>query len=94
MVILFYGAVVTPTSLTSYSALPHALICVGAETGKIEWIEEDVASEELQETLAKHGLSEEISEHVIELQTGEFLMPGFIDTHTVSHALGGELNRC
>ena len=84
---LFYGAVVTPTSLTLYAALPHALLCVSSKTGKIEWIEDHVPPYELQNTLAKHGLVD--AQNITELKSGEFLMPGFIDTHTVSHIHDG-----
>ncbi len=56
MTTIFYGALVTPASLTAYLALPHALLSVSKSTGVIEWIEEDVSSDELQDTLAKHGI--------------------------------------
>ena len=88
MTTIFYGALVTPISLTSYKALPHALLAVSKSTGLIEWLEEDVASGELQDTLAKHGIfiagEYQADFELIELQFGEFLLPGFIDTHTVS----------
>ena len=38
---VFYGALVTPASLTDYLALPHALLAVSKNTGVIEWVEED-----------------------------------------------------
>ena len=84
---IFYGALVTPVSLTAYRALPRALLAVSRETGDIDWVEDDVPAGELQEVLAKHGVVSEGAE-IVELKTGEFLMPGFIDTHIVSRASG------
>ncbi|TBU65562.1 Metallo-dependent hydrolase [Dichomitus squalens] len=77
---IFYGALITPTSLTEYRALPRALLSVSRDTGDIEWIEDDVAASELQDALARHGA---VSENVdfVELKLGEFLIPGFVDTH-------------
>lgn len=84
---VFYGGIVSPTTLTSYSAFPHGLLSVSRSTGVIEWIEEDVPESELQLVLAKHGYSS-LGDYtndidIIELKHGEFLMPGFVDTHTV-----------
>ncbi|KAI0362415.1 guanine deaminase [Trametes cingulata] len=80
MTTIFYGALVTPTSLTEYRALPHALLAVSRETGDIEWVEDDVPAAQLQDVLARHGvLAEDVD--IVELKLGEFLMPGFIDTH-------------
>ncbi|KAG6820865.1 hypothetical protein H0H93_010692 [Arthromyces matolae] len=75
---IFYGAVITPDTLNSYSALPNCLLSVGPD-GNIEWIEEDVAAHALQDNLAQKGL---VDVDIVVLQPGEFLMPGFIDTHT------------
>ncbi|TCD64149.1 hypothetical protein EIP91_004498 [Steccherinum ochraceum] len=83
MATVFYGALVTPTtgSLSTYLALPKAVLCVSHDSGIIQWIEEDVPSSLLQDVLAKHGITgEDVS--LVELETGEFLIPGFIDTHT------------
>lgn len=77
---IFYGAVVTPENLDSYKALPRCLLAVGP-TGNVEWIVEDVESSLLQEALAQKG---HVDTDVVVLQRGEFIMPGFIDTHTVS----------
>ncbi|KZT71294.1 Metallo-dependent hydrolase [Daedalea quercina L-15889] len=77
---LFYGALVTPVSRREYLALPRALLCV-SDTGDIAWVAHDVPPSELQDQLARHGLTGEDLD-LIELKLGEFLMPGFIDTHT------------
>ncbi|KAH8106805.1 Metallo-dependent hydrolase [Cristinia sonorae] len=80
---LYYGSLVTPVagSLESYKALPKAALCVSNDTGIIQWIEEDVHASGLQDVMLKHGiLAEDAS--IVELKPGEFLLPGFIDTHT------------
>ena len=87
---IFYGALVSSTSLTAYTAAPHALISVSDSTGVIEWVEEDVPVHALQDTLAKYGA---IDAEVVELKRGEFLMPGLIDTHTVSDACADNCGR-
>ncbi|KAG6900664.1 hypothetical protein C0993_005897 [Termitomyces sp. T159_Od127] len=75
---IFYGAVINPKTLTAYDAFPHCLLSVGPD-GNIDWIEENVEEHDLQDTLAKKGL---VDVNIVTLQPGEFLLPGFIDTHT------------
>ncbi|KAF9532229.1 hypothetical protein CPB83DRAFT_847468 [Crepidotus variabilis] len=75
---IFYGAVVTPVSVDNYAALPRALLCVNS-SGLIEWVVDDVEPHRLQDELASKGL---VDVEVVDLKDGEFLMPGFIDTHT------------
>ena len=82
---IFYGALITPVSLTAYDALPRALLAVSRASGDIDWIERDVPPAELQDVLARHGVVAEDVD-LVELRHGEFLMPGFIDTHIVSPA--------
>jgi len=76
---VFYGPLVTPIALDSYAVLPNAALGIGP-TGNIEWIIGPLQPELLQETLAQKGYADA---HRVELKTGEFIMPGFIDTHTV-----------
>ena len=76
---IFYGPVVNPVSLTSYSILPYCLLSVDP-SGKIEWMMDNVAKRQIQETLASKKL---IDVDIVYLKDGEFLIPGFIDTHTV-----------
>jgi guanine deaminase len=76
---IYYGSVINPESLTSYKALPNCLLSVGP-SGNIDWIIEDVPEHLLQGTMAQMGC---IDVDITVLQTGEFLIPGFIDTHTV-----------
>ncbi|KAI0345335.1 Metallo-dependent hydrolase [Trametopsis cervina] len=79
---IFYGALISPNSLTSYAALPHAVLSVSKATGVIDWLEEDVPASSLQDVLAKHGILDLSEVELVELKEGEFLMPGLIDTHT------------
>lgn len=77
--LIFHGPLITPQSpyLTQY--LPHALICI--ENGIIQWIEEDIITDEQSDAaLAARGLQ---GSDIIKLQRAEFLLPGFVDTHTV-----------
>jgi len=81
MTTVYYGPVINPESLTAFQALPRCLIAVGPD-GNIIWIEEDVISSELDAALELHGLFQ--GDYVlVELKSGEFIMPGFIDTHIV-----------
>jgi hypothetical protein len=76
---VFYGPLVNPTSISSFQALPRCLLAVGA-SGDIDWIEEDVHESALQAVLARHGL---LNVPLVDLKHGEFILPGFVDTHTV-----------
>ncbi|KAI0819528.1 guanine deaminase [Trametes gibbosa] len=80
MTTVFYGALITPVSLREYRALPHALLAVSRDTGDIVWVEDEVDPSDLQDVLARHGLGASDVD-LIELKLGEFLLPGFIDTH-------------
>ena len=75
---IYYGATISPQTLTEYTALPWCLLAVGP-CGNIEWIVEDVPPHELQDTLAQKGC---LDSDIVELKEGEFLLPGFVDTHT------------
>ena len=77
---VYYGAVINPISLTSYQALPRCLLIVSS-AGEVDWILDNVEESDLQEKLASLGL---VDVEVVALKDGEFLLPGFIDTHTVS----------
>lgn len=80
---VYYGPLVNPKNLHEYQALPHALLGVSS-AGIIEWIEPDVPdSSVLQDVLVKHGYTSVEDVKIVELRRGEFLLPGFIDTHTV-----------
>ena len=76
---IFYGPVINPVSLTCFNTLPHCLLSIDL-SGKIEWMIDNVDKHQLQKTLASKALSDT---NIVHLKDGEFLIPGFIDTHTV-----------
>ncbi|KAI5124565.1 hypothetical protein M0805_003085 [Coniferiporia weirii] len=84
---VYYGAVISPESLTSYSALPRALIAVDP-TGHISWIEPDVEPDQLRAVIERKlpeiqvSAGTEVYVALTELKDGEFILPGFVDTHT------------
>jgi len=75
---IYYGAVINPKTLSQYDALPNCILAV-SPAGNIEWIVEDVVDSLVQETMSQKGCLEA---EVISLKHGEFIIPGFIDTHT------------
>ena len=77
---IFYGPVINPVSLTCFNTLPQCLLSIDS-SGKIEWMIDNVDKRQLQKTLASKGPSDV---NVVFLKDGEFIMPGFIDTHTVN----------
>ncbi|GJJ13807.1 hypothetical protein Clacol_008064 [Clathrus columnatus] len=79
MVLVIYGSLITPQDPYVASYLPQALLYI--ENGIIQWMEEQVEPHELSSVMSAHGLEEEDID-IIRLQRGQFLMPGFIDTHT------------
>ncbi|KIY63053.1 guanine deaminase [Cylindrobasidium torrendii FP15055 ss-10] len=76
--VVYYGSVVNPKALDVYDALPRCLLAISAQ-GNIDFIVEDVEESLIQQTLAERGL---IDVEVVPLGRYEFIMPGFIDTHT------------
>ena len=78
---IFHGAGINPKTLSSYQTLPKCLICI-EPSGDIAWVVDDVPDVKLQEVLAQKGLGE-LDVDFVSLKKGEFLVPGFIDTHTV-----------
>jgi hypothetical protein len=76
---VFYGPIVNPKSTASFLLLPNALLAVAA-SGSVDWIEDNVLPSSLQDVLARHG---SLDTPLIALKHGEFLLPGFVDTHTV-----------
>jgi guanine deaminase len=77
---VFYGGVISPLNTRSLSVLPHCLLCVDS-AGNIARIIDNVDPHHVQQCLAMHGL---VDAEFIALQDGEFIIPGFIDTHSVS----------
>ncbi|EIW84949.1 Metallo-dependent hydrolase [Coniophora puteana RWD-64-598 SS2] len=80
MTIVFYGPVISPTNdYDEYTVDPRCLLVVSDE-GTIEWLDRDVQDSMVQQRLFEGGLSTDGIE-IITLKNGEFLIPGFIDTH-------------
>ncbi|KAM6500284.1 hypothetical protein JOM56_003298 [Amanita muscaria] len=77
---IFYGSVINPVSLTKYEALPKCLLAVGPD-GAVIWLEQDVPEHLIRNTLAHHGLVD-VKIDLVVLKHGEFIIPGFVDTHT------------
>lgn len=77
--LVIYGPIVNPRSISCFQALPRCLLLVGT-LGEIVWIEEDVQESTLDEVLTLKG---SLDLPLIRLKHGEFLLPGFVDTHTV-----------
>ncbi|POY72527.1 hypothetical protein BMF94_4353 [Rhodotorula taiwanensis] len=76
----FYGTLVHSLSLTEIEYLEDALLGVD-ERGTIAFLEKSVQQDQVDARLQAHGWAAgEVQ--VIEMQRGEFLMPGLIDTHT------------
>lgn len=79
-VTIFYGAVVMSVDAKTWKTMPRCLLAVGS-TGNIDWLIEHVDNAKLAEALKQIGLPQHAD--VVKLQEGEFIIPGFIDTHTV-----------
>ncbi|OAQ97865.1 hypothetical protein LLEC1_07648 [Akanthomyces lecanii] len=73
----FYGTVIYSENLEKISILENALLVVDGR-GSIAAVEADVQKEKVSERLEALNASE-LS--VTELKKGQFIMPGFVDTH-------------
>ena len=76
---IYHGAVINPKTVDSYDALPKCLLAV-LPSGEIAWMVEHVVDAMVLEVMSQKGCLEA---EVVSLQSGEFIIPGFIDTHTV-----------
>ncbi|KIK56204.1 hypothetical protein GYMLUDRAFT_263873 [Collybiopsis luxurians FD-317 M1] len=77
-VTVYWGSLINPKTLTCYDACPNSLIAVSS-VGNILWTAHDVGPSQLSHILVQHGCPDA---HIVRLNEGQFLMPGFIDTHT------------
>lgn len=75
--VAFYGVIAHSTDLDTLAILDNTLVVVNAE-GRIAKVESGMAKEKIPDTLSELGLE---GIEVIELQRGQFLIPGFVDTH-------------
>lgn len=77
MVLVFHGTVIHSLGPTSLEILDDALLVVGAD-GTIQSLDAGVPSASVPGALASRGLD---ADEVRYLGRGEFLIPGFVDTH-------------
>ena len=80
----YYGAVINPQERNpyepiSYNAWPRSLIAV-SEDGRIVRVFPHVSESDITDILEREGLQ---NYDVVKFSPGEFIMPGFVDTHTV-----------
>jgi len=80
----YYGAVINPQERNpnepiSYNAWPRCLLVV-SEDGRIVRVFPQVSESDITSTLEREALQDYV---VVKLPPGEFIMPGFVDTHTV-----------
>jgi len=86
MPLLIIGALISPVDQRSYDVLPSAFLYVGQD-GLIKAIQQivppsaPITSEAIDAFLETVSHSGELE--ILTLARGEFLIPGFIDTHTV-----------
>ncbi|GAA5969899.1 hypothetical protein JCM11641_008078 [Rhodosporidiobolus odoratus] len=77
---VFYGTCIHSRSLTDLDYLSNALLGVD-ESGTIAFVEEDIAADQVEARLRELQWPITAVE-LVRLRKGEFLIPGFIDTHT------------
>ncbi|KAI4595258.1 hypothetical protein KJ359_006932 [Pestalotiopsis sp. 9143b] len=77
MVLVFHGTVIHSLGPTSLEILEDALLVVGSD-GTIQSLDAGVPSASVPGALASRGLD---ADEVRYLGRGEFLIPGFVDTH-------------
>lgn len=88
---LYHTPLTHSLSPTHLQHLPRALLCV-SPNGIIEWLEEDVDPTTIQDVALQHGVElgggeAEVVVVVVEIGEGG-LVPGLVDTHTVSLEFG------
>lgn len=77
--IAIHGSIIHSISESEAEVINRGLLIVNAE-GRIALLERDVSEDRVTKILSDHGL-DEISQEVRFLKRGEFLIPGFVDTH-------------
>ena len=78
--VVFYGDLINPGSLKSLRLHRRSLLAVNT-SGCIDWIIENIVESEIQKVLDDHSYR---GVEIIILKPGQFIVPGFVDTHTVS----------
>jgi hypothetical protein len=80
---VFYGSVVNPIDIHTLDVLTNALLAVSTD-GSIAWLERHVERQQIPTVLMHHCWE---TAQLITLSQGDWLMPGFIDTHTVCSSI-------
>ncbi|KAF5391284.1 hypothetical protein D9757_001998 [Collybiopsis confluens] len=75
---VYHGSLINPATPTAYEARQRSLLAVNSQ-GIIDWVVHNVESSLVQQTLLQRGC---LDAQVVDLLDGQFLMPGFVDTHT------------
>lgn len=78
----FYGGVVTPIDPRQWDVIPKCLLMVGP-TGDIIWMSEDIEINMPGGEIMVQAPNGRCIAGFVFLREGEFIIPGFIDTHTV-----------
>ncbi|KAH7152848.1 hypothetical protein EDB81DRAFT_686670 [Dactylonectria macrodidyma] len=74
----FYGTVIHSSSITSIAILEQAIVAVTPSTGQILALEANVPKDEVEQKLDALGIPPSRTTHLV---PGQFLIPGFVDTH-------------
>ena len=77
---VYRGPVVHPRSLSFYEVIPDGVVVV-SPTGDISQV--ITRPDDVVAFIVGPGADQQLFD-VVELEYGEFLMPGFVDTHTAS----------
>lgn len=84
----FYGGVVTPIDPRHWKAMPKCLLVLGP-TGDIVWMNEHMDIDTAGDEITIETLKGRWTITLVRLREGEFIIPGFIDTHTVRVSSAG-----
>lgn len=77
---IFYGAIINPKTLDDFEIFPQCLLAVDT-SGNIDWIHKNIEHHAVQDILTQKG---HVDVELVNLKDGQFIIPGFIDTHTVT----------
>lgn len=74
----FYGTLIHTPSIQSIEILEQAILVVSASTGCILALQANVPKDQVEQTLTDLGVQPSRTTHLL---PGQFLIPGFVDTH-------------
>ncbi|KAK4701263.1 guanine deaminase, partial [Phenoliferia sp. Uapishka_3] len=75
---VFYGSLIHSLTLTNLEVLPSALLGIN-QAGIIAFLDKSISPDQVEATIKSHGWE---GAELVRLKRGEFLCPGFVDTHT------------